>query len=75
MLEVLDILVATVEVLEVPELFIDATTWMDDFFFFQQQQGKHLEKPFLKDLKKIIRETLMDNGIMFYVLCFMQENK
>ena len=68
MLEVLDILVAIVEVLEVPELFTDAITWMDDLFFFWQQHEKHLEKPFLKDLKEIIRKTFMYKGIICVML-------
>ena len=66
MLEVLEILVAVVEVLRVPELFTDATIGMDDFFFFWQQHVKHLEKPSLKDLKNKVTNYHSCNSVMFY---------
>ena len=66
MLEVLEILVAVVEVLRVPELFNDATIWVDDFFLFWQQHVKHLEKPSLKDLKNKVTNYYSCDSFMFY---------
>ena len=55
-------------IVEEVELFSDATIWMDDLFFFKQQQEKHLEKPFLKDLKNKATNDQRNNQIFEFSL-------